>query len=193
MVDSSVMSAIFILTFYFGFCLWYGTSYAKKTKVDAGLAVILCLILSPVIAGIVLGFFPAREVKITPEPEKKGAVMQLSQPIPAPVPKTPRKPIKFRLPLWIKKMAWRSILRTIMILAIIVVIFLFLTNPSYEAFQQFVPATKTAREHAEWRRIHNYGIYSIYEKDNYEIGDEGFSLVSSQRYVGFLLNFTPVK
>lgn len=101
---------------------------------------------------------------------------------------------KNKMPAWLLKFRWSIALKSTGFIIIILIATLILTNPSYENFKQFSPEYSDKWHHAEWRRVSNCGIYSIYQKDIYERRYSlEFDLVSSQKFKGFMLNFTQIK
>ena len=102
-----------------------------------------------------------------------------------------RKQKKIVLP-WLKWL--RTTLMAMLILAIVALAALALTNPSYEEFKAFTAEHSSTLHRVEWRKVHNYLLWSVYQKDVYvrEDREDDPKLVISQQYRGMLLNFTPL-
>ena len=110
---------------------------------------------------------------------------------PAAIVQSKRERKRIALP-WLK---WvRNAVVTMLILAFAGVTAMALTNPSYEEFKAFTAEHSGTLHRVEWRKVHNYLLWSVYQKDVFErkYDDDKFKLVFSQQYRGMLLNFTPL-
>jgi len=154
----------------------------QKRVVDITLAIIICILLSPLIGGFILVCFPEKEQK--PQPAK--------QRIPAPV-KQPlvTKPVTVKVAATKKPFVWnKKLLRTLLISVVIILLVMVFTNPGYVSFKEYTPDRTTKKHYALRKRIHNYLLFSVYEITYFDLDEYGENFVpTSKKYFCFFQNF----
>lgn len=88
----------------------------------------------------------------------------------------------------------KNILYKIGIGCTIILVFLWLTNPSYAKFKEFGAEISTTYRKAVYKRTSNYIIFSIYQKqiivtDRYT----ELEVEKTENYIGILMNFYKMK
>jgi hypothetical protein len=87
-----------------------------------------------------------------------------------------------------------KILKLFSITLLCVVVIMILLNPSYDSFQEFATDYKNKTRVIVDSRVHNYLIFSVYEKKilNFEDDPDNPKVEDDKRYVGIFLNFFDV-
>lgn len=96
---------------------------------------------------------------------------------------------------WIFQKGKSAIIRSLALIVIACLFIFILTNPTYSKFKEFTPDFSNREHYVLRTRIHNYLIFSVYEKSIVRYDDENYSqsFISSEKYLGIFLNFYKIK
>ena len=194
------MDAIRLLIFALYVWICYSTAnyHFKRRNIDLLLSTILCVLVSPFIGGFILVQFPAKPRKdsLKENVPQRNSANRINKKVNW---KKRLHAIKtFVSDLYNKhwdKIGARAFTKSVILIFSFCIVILILTNPTYSKFKEFTPDYSN-REHFVLRtRIHNYLIYSVYEKSIVQYDDENYSrnILSSERYIGIFLNFYMIK
>ncbi|MBS1744002.1 MAG: hypothetical protein JST81_13295 [Bacteroidetes bacterium] len=190
------MDAIRLLIFALYVWICYSTAnyHFKRRNIDLLLSTILCVLVSPFIGGFILVQFPAKPRKdsLKENMPQRNSTARINKRVNWKKRLHDLKTLVYNLydKLWDKN-GTRAFTKSVILILSFCIITLILTNPTYSKFKEFTPDYSN-REHFVLRtRIHNYLIYSVYEKSIVQYDEENYSqsLISSQQYIGILLNF----
>lgn len=85
-------------------------------------------------------------------------------------------------------------LKISIIILVVILIIMAITNPSYSSFKEYSSELTTTKRKSIIKRVKNYLIFSIYEKQVVSItGYNDYEYAPKERYLGILMNFYPIK
>ena len=83
--------------------------------------------------------------------------------------------------------------KPILIMITIVVCLGCALKPSYSMFREFANTPHGGKQKIVFRKSKEFLLYAIYEKSVYNEYDRNSKLISTERYLGYLMNFHPIK
>ena len=177
--------AILVVILYVVLCYSTANYHYKKRSFDLFWGTVICVFLSPFIGGIILSFFKEKAIQPKTEPKK---IYQAPTSKPAATSNPVAKPAKPLIPK-INFSFNKNILKYMIGILTVFLVIMIMGNPSYNKFKEFTPDVTTKKHYALRKRVTNYLIYSVYEIQRFDLDDYDEFQSTTQRYIGFMMNF----